>query len=160
MCRRRDSDFVHSQRRVQASSLETNGGMAVTLAERSGPEYAPDGPDSAIIVRRASRAEQVATASRAIRPPTTAAAIPMEKFVIEGGMPLSGTIVPAGNKNGALPILAACLLTEDEVILRNVPRISDVEAMTLLLESLGASVRWIGEQEVCVRAADVDTQEV
>ena len=44
-------------------------------------------------------------------------------------MPLSGTIVPAGNKNGALPILAACLLTDDEVILRNVPRISDVEAM-------------------------------
>ncbi len=41
----------------------------------------------------------------------------MEKFVIEGGVPLSGTIVPAGNKNGALPILAACLLTEDEVIL-------------------------------------------
>ena len=44
-------------------------------------------------------------------------------------MPLSGTIVPAGNKNGALPILAACLLTDDEVILRNVPRIADVEAM-------------------------------
>ena len=54
----------------------------------------------------------------------------MEKFVIEGGVPLAGTIVPAGNKNGALPILAACLLTDDEVILRNVPRISDVEAMT------------------------------
>src|SRR6476659_7313503 len=61
---------------------------------------------------------------------------PMEKFVIEGGVPLSGTIVPAGNKNGALPILAACLLTDDEVILRNVPRIRDVEAMTLLLEQL------------------------
>jgi UDP-N-acetylglucosamine 1-carboxyvinyltransferase len=57
----------------------------------------------------------------------------MEKFVIEGGVPLSGTIVPAGNKNGALPILAACLLTDDEVILRNVPRISDVEAMVALL---------------------------
>ena len=54
---------------------------------------------------------------------------PMEKFVIEGGVPLSGTVVPAGNKNGALPILAACLLTDDEVILRNVPRISDVDAM-------------------------------
>jgi UDP-N-acetylglucosamine 1-carboxyvinyltransferase len=64
----------------------------------------------------------------------------MEKFVIEGGRALSGTIVPAGNKNGALPILAACLLTEDEVILRNVPRIRDVEAMTLLLEALGARV--------------------
>ena len=68
----------------------------------------------------------------------------MEKFVIEGGTPLSGTIVPAGNKNGALPILAACLLTEDEVMLRNVPRIRDVEAMMLLLEGLGADVRWTG----------------
>src|ERR1700752_1191524 len=46
----------------------------------------------------------------------------MEKFVIEGGVPLSGTMVPAGNKNGALPILAACLLTEDEVVVRNGPR--------------------------------------
>ena len=64
----------------------------------------------------------------------------MEKFVIEGGVPLSGTITPAGNKNGALPILAACLLTDDEVILRNVPRISDVEAMVTLLEMLGAQV--------------------
>jgi UDP-N-acetylglucosamine 1-carboxyvinyltransferase len=84
----------------------------------------------------------------------------MEKFVIEGGVPLAGTIVPAGNKNGALPILAACLLTEDPVILRNVPRISDVEAMTLLLESLGARVTWVGEQEVAVNASTVDSHEV
>jgi UDP-N-acetylglucosamine 1-carboxyvinyltransferase len=80
----------------------------------------------------------------------------MEKFVIEGGVPLSGTIVPAGNKNGALPILAACLLTTDEVILRNVPRISDVEAMTLLLETLGARVTWLGPGEVSVNASNVD----
>ena len=57
----------------------------------------------------------------------------MEKFVIEGGVPLSGTVVPAGNKNGALPILAAALLTEEEVVVRNVPRIRDVEAMLALL---------------------------
>lgn len=80
----------------------------------------------------------------------------MEKFVIEGGVPLSGTIVPAGNKNGALPILAACLLTGDEVILRNVPRIRDVEAMTLLLEGLGARVQWLGPGEVSVDASTVD----
>jgi UDP-N-acetylglucosamine 1-carboxyvinyltransferase len=80
----------------------------------------------------------------------------MEKFVIEGGRALSGTIVPAGNKNGALPILAACLLTEDEVILRNVPRIRDVEAMTLLLEALGARVEWLGPGEVSVDASTVD----
>ena len=57
----------------------------------------------------------------------------MEKFVIEGGVPLSGTMVPAGNKNGALPILAASVLTEDEVLVRNVPRIRDVEAMLEIL---------------------------
>jgi UDP-N-acetylglucosamine 1-carboxyvinyltransferase len=80
----------------------------------------------------------------------------MEKFVIEGGVPLSGTITPAGNKNGALPILAACLLTSDEVILRNVPRISDVEAMMLLLETLGARVEWLGPGEVSITASNVD----
>jgi UDP-N-acetylglucosamine 1-carboxyvinyltransferase len=80
----------------------------------------------------------------------------MEKFVIEGGRALSGTIVPAGNKNGALPILAACLLTEDEVILRNVPRIRDVEAMTLLLEALGARVEWLGPGEVSIDSSTVD----
>jgi UDP-N-acetylglucosamine 1-carboxyvinyltransferase len=80
----------------------------------------------------------------------------MEKFVIEGGRALSGTIVPAGNKNGALPILAACLLTDDEVILRNVPRIRDVEAMTLLLEALGARVEWLGPGEISVDASTVD----
>jgi UDP-N-acetylglucosamine 1-carboxyvinyltransferase len=80
----------------------------------------------------------------------------MEKFVIEGGVPLSGTITPAGNKNGALPILAACLLTDDEVILHNVPRISDVEAMLGLLETLGARVEWRGAGEVAVHAANID----
>ncbi len=84
----------------------------------------------------------------------------MEKFVIQGGVPLSGTIVAAGNKNGALPILAACLLTDDEVILRNVPRISDVEAMTLLLEGLGARVQWLGPGEVSIDASCVDRHEV
>src|SRR5579864_2986401 len=85
---------------------------------------------------------------------------PMEKFVIEGGRPLSGTITPAGNKNGALPILAACLLTEDEVILRNVPRIRDVEAMTLLLEQLGARVQWLGPGEISIDASGVESCEV
>ncbi len=84
----------------------------------------------------------------------------MEKFVIEGGVPLSGTILPAGNKNGALPILAACLLTEDEMVLRNVPRIADVEAMLMLLESLGARVEWLGPSDVSIRAAGVDRFDV
>jgi UDP-N-acetylglucosamine 1-carboxyvinyltransferase len=84
----------------------------------------------------------------------------MEKFVIEGGVPLSGTITPAGNKNGALPILAACLLTDDPVTLRNVPRIRDVQAMIDLLESLGARVEWIGPGEVTVDPSGVHSVEV
>ena len=64
----------------------------------------------------------------------------MEKFIIQGGVPLSGEIVPAGNKNAALPILAACLLTEEELVIRNVPRIRDVESMLGLLEGLGVNV--------------------
>jgi UDP-N-acetylglucosamine 1-carboxyvinyltransferase len=80
----------------------------------------------------------------------------MEKFVIEGGVPLSGTVVPAGNKNGALPILAACVLTEEEVVLRNVPRIRDVEAMLRILRGIGATADWTDDNEVTVCAAGVD----
>src|SRR6476469_6636756 len=80
----------------------------------------------------------------------------MEKFLIEGGYPLSGTVVPADNKNAALPVLAACLLTEDEVILRNIPRISDVEAMLELLEHLGVEVEWREDNVVALCAANVD----
>lgn len=76
--------------------------------------------------------------------------------MIEGGVPLSGTITPAGNKNGALPILAACLLTEETVTLRNVPRISDVEAMLGLLRSVGAEATWTAPGEVTVSAQEVD----
>jgi len=64
----------------------------------------------------------------------------MEEFVIEGGVPLKGTVTPAGNKNAALPLLAACLLTEEPVVLHNVPQIRDVQAMRRLIETLGARV--------------------
>jgi UDP-N-acetylglucosamine 1-carboxyvinyltransferase len=84
----------------------------------------------------------------------------MEKFVIEGGVPLSGTVIPAGNKNGALPILAACLLTDEQVILHNVPRISDVDAMIGLLASLGAEVTWNTGGELLVNAGPVDHTDV
>ncbi len=61
----------------------------------------------------------------------------MEKFIIHGGHPLNGEVTPSGNKNAALPLLAACLMTEAPVILHNVPEISDVQVMRALLESLG-----------------------
>jgi UDP-N-acetylglucosamine 1-carboxyvinyltransferase len=79
----------------------------------------------------------------------------MEKFVIDGGVPLSGTIVPAGNKNAALPLLAACVCTSDEVVLRNVPRIRDVDAMIELLEGIGVKVDWRDEHTVALRADGV-----
>ena len=61
-----------------------------------------------------------------------------ESFVIEGGHALSGRVRAAGNKNGALPILAACLLTSEPVTLTNVPRIRDVDSMIALISALGA----------------------
>jgi UDP-N-acetylglucosamine 1-carboxyvinyltransferase len=78
-----------------------------------------------------------------------------ESFVIEGGYPLSGRVRAAGNKNGALPILAACLLVEEPVHLTNVPRIRDVETMLGLLTQLGAEVEWTGENDVRVHAAEI-----
>jgi UDP-N-acetylglucosamine 1-carboxyvinyltransferase len=84
----------------------------------------------------------------------------MEKFVIEGGVPLSGTMVPAGNKNGALPILAASVLTEDEIVVGNVPRIRDVEAMLEILVAIGVHVTWRQANEVALCAADVHEVEI
>src|SRR5690349_6514353 len=128
--------------------------LAGEALHRAGPT-AP--PDTEIVVRRTKpkhrRGPDAPTRQATLRPP-------MQKFVIEGGVPLSGTIVPAGNKNGALPILAACLLTDDEVILRNVPRIRDVEAMTLLLEQLGARIEWRGPGEISIDCSSVDSCEV
>jgi UDP-N-acetylglucosamine 1-carboxyvinyltransferase len=83
-----------------------------------------------------------------------------EAFVIEGGRPLYGRIRAAGNKNGALPILAACILTTEPVVLRNVPRIADVETMLELLHDVGAEVEWTGPNVVQIQAADVSKQEL
>src|ERR1051326_4479188 len=84
----------------------------------------------------------------------------MESFVIEGGVPLSGTIRAAGNKNGALPILAACLLTDEPVTLTNVPRIRDVDTMVALLADVGADADWIGPNEVRVHAGEIRRREL
>jgi UDP-N-acetylglucosamine 1-carboxyvinyltransferase len=84
----------------------------------------------------------------------------LEKLVIEGGVPLSGTIVPAGNKNAALPLLASALLTDEELVLHNVPRIRDVQAMLDLLEDLGVRVEWRGENTVALQADNLHKTEV
>ena len=93
-------------------------------------------------------------------PQTAVSDAVMETFVIEGGQPLNGNVKAAGNKNGALPILAACLLTAEPVVLANVPRILDVEIMVELLADVGADVEWTGANEVRVQAADVAKTEL
>jgi UDP-N-acetylglucosamine 1-carboxyvinyltransferase len=84
----------------------------------------------------------------------------MPKFVVEGGRPLSGTIRPAGNKNAALPIIAATLLTEEEVLLENVPQIRDVRTLLELIGVLGAAVEWLDDNRVRVRAAEVGVNQL
>ena len=71
----------------------------------------------------------------------------MESFIIEGGHPLSGTITPQGAKNEALEVICATLLTEEKVVMRNVPDILDVNNLILLLKDIGVSVERIGKNE-------------
>ena len=85
----------------------------------------------------------------------------MDKFIIEGGIPLHGEMTPSGNKNAALPLLAACLLTEEPVILHNVPNIQDVQIMRKLIMSLGVEIEDLGAgtlriQAKVVRPTDLD----
>jgi UDP-N-acetylglucosamine 1-carboxyvinyltransferase len=84
----------------------------------------------------------------------------MEKFVIEGGVPLSGTVEPAGNKNAALPLLACALLTDEPVVLHNVPRIRDTEALLELLADLGTEIVRRGANTIVLNAANVNKTDV
>ena len=77
------------------------------------------------------------------------------RFIVQGGRPLTGTVRPAGNKNAALPLLAATLLADGPVHLANVPRIRDVEMMVALLVDLGATADWTGPNAIRVDAAGV-----
>src|SRR4026209_636241 len=79
----------------------------------------------------------------------------MSTLLIEGGHQLSGVVNVEGNKNAALPRLAACLLTTEPCVLTNVPRISDVEAMVRLLADLGAHVAGVGPPPLRVRCPEI-----
>jgi len=83
----------------------------------------------------------------------------MSTLLIEGGHRLSGSVAVEGNKNSALPLLAACLLTTEECVLTNVPRISDVEVMARLLLDLGARVEGIGSTTLRVRCPELAKDE-
>ncbi|MGH3091515.1 MAG: UDP-N-acetylglucosamine 1-carboxyvinyltransferase [Gaiellaceae bacterium] len=84
----------------------------------------------------------------------------MEAFVIEGGRPLSGSIRAAGNKNAALPIVAAALLADEPVTLTNVPTIRDVETMLELVADLGVEVESVGDGAVRIHATDLRKHEL
>lgn len=80
----------------------------------------------------------------------------MEKFIIQGGHKLSGRIKPGGSKNEALPVLAATLLTDEPVVLRNVPRIADVEVMVEVLRDLGGDAEWVEPNVLRIHNKDVN----
>jgi UDP-N-acetylglucosamine 1-carboxyvinyltransferase len=84
----------------------------------------------------------------------------MARFIVEGGVPLRGEITAAGNKNSALPLIAASLLTEEPVTLRNVPRIRDVRGMLDILCDLGAEVQELDPHTVVIRTASVRKTEL
>jgi UDP-N-acetylglucosamine 1-carboxyvinyltransferase len=83
----------------------------------------------------------------------------MSSLLIEGGHRLQGRVAVEGNKNAALPLLVACLLTEDECVLTNVPRIGDVEVMARLLLDIGAEVEGIGTTTLRIRTPSIRTHE-
>ncbi len=84
----------------------------------------------------------------------------MEKFVIEGGHQLSGSVRPGGSKNEALPCLAATLLTDEPITLKNVPKINDVLVMLKVMEDLGGSHEWLDENTVRIHNKNVDKTEL
>jgi UDP-N-acetylglucosamine 1-carboxyvinyltransferase len=82
------------------------------------------------------------------------------QLLIEGGSRLVGRVPISGSKNAVLPILAACLLTDEECRLKNVPRIEDVSTMTRLLEAMGVQIRWLDPQQLQVNAERLVRSEV
>jgi UDP-N-acetylglucosamine 1-carboxyvinyltransferase len=84
----------------------------------------------------------------------------MPKFIVNGGTPLRGRIRPAGNKNAALPVLAATLLTDEPVVLDNIPDIRDVRTLLELLGRLGVSIEWLGPNKLRLHAREVSASEL
>ena len=83
----------------------------------------------------------------------------MSTLMVQGGRPLEGRVTVEGNKNAALPLMAACLLTDGACTLTNMPRIRDVEVMAALLRDLGAEVDGVGTSTLRIRCAHVSSDE-
>ena len=84
----------------------------------------------------------------------------MEKFVITGKKPLSGEIDVRGAKNAAFPVLAATILTKEDCIISNLPLIEDVYRTLELLESMGATVEWLGKRRIKVNTKKLDPKKI
>jgi UDP-N-acetylglucosamine 1-carboxyvinyltransferase len=84
----------------------------------------------------------------------------MDKFVVEGGFPLQGQVTPSGNKNAAIPLLTACLLTDEPVILHNMPLIGDVNTMRQIIESLGVEITRLEPHTWRIQAKEVRQAEL
>lgn len=84
----------------------------------------------------------------------------MQQFVIEGGQPLNGTVRVSGNKNAALKMLAACVLTDEPVILRNMPNIGDARTLIEIMRRLGVEITWLDESTLRVHAKNITSTEV
>jgi UDP-N-acetylglucosamine 1-carboxyvinyltransferase len=83
----------------------------------------------------------------------------MDRMIIQGGIALSGEARVSGSKNAALPILMASVLTDEPVLVRNVPRLRDVQTALELLAQLGVLTRWVGEHDLELHAARVTSHE-
>ncbi|MBL7961430.1 UDP-N-acetylglucosamine 1-carboxyvinyltransferase, partial [bacterium] len=83
----------------------------------------------------------------------------MEKFIVEGGHTLKGTFNPAGNKNEALPVIAACMLTDEPVMLRNMPDVIDARKMLEIAAAIGADVTQMDAKTWKVQAKNIKTFE-
>ncbi|MDA3851550.1 MAG: UDP-N-acetylglucosamine 1-carboxyvinyltransferase [Spirochaetaceae bacterium] len=84
----------------------------------------------------------------------------MNKYIIEGGFPIKGKIKAMGNKNAALPCIAATLLTEDEIILNNLPEIEDVQVMLKILEEMGSTVKKLKNNKYSIKTSNIKSHEI
>ena len=84
----------------------------------------------------------------------------MPSYIVEGGHSLSGSVRPAGNKNAALPAIAATVMASEPVTLENIPRIGDVETLLEIVTSLGAEVRWDDDNKVTIDASAISSGSV
>lgn len=79
-----------------------------------------------------------------------------EKFIIQGGKPLKGTVEIRGAKNAALPVIAAALLTKESCFINNIPLIEDIFRMLDLLKGLGAEISWLGKRKIKINCQKID----